>query len=196
MEATILRWTPRIALVTSVIVIGLCAVSIYILTHYEAETACSNAPTSKECQQIKVASDKARSIHSACVITRRAGLGCPAAERKKNARQQTSRSGSQPNPDPRSGPSPSEPSGPAGGDVGNGSTQPSPDPSPPPPGPPTNPPPPPPPGTGNPPLQPPSQGPISGLGSGLNNTVDSAQNAAQGLLDDVQGSTCKLGVLC
>ena len=87
MEATILRWTPRIALVTSVIVIALCGVSIYILTHYEAETACSTDPTSKECQQIKVASDKARSVHSACVITRRAGLGCPAAERKTSGSQ-------------------------------------------------------------------------------------------------------------
>lgn len=82
-EATILRWTPRIALVTSVIVLILCGVSVYILTHYEAETACSSDPASKECQQIKVISDKARTVHSACVITRIAGLGCPAAHESR-----------------------------------------------------------------------------------------------------------------
>ena len=82
-EATILRWTPRIALVTSVIVLILCGVSVYILTHYEAETACSSDPSSRECQQIKVESDKGRSVHSACVITRIAGLGCPAANESR-----------------------------------------------------------------------------------------------------------------
>lgn len=63
-EDTILRWTPRIALVTSVIVLILCAVSIYILT-YEAKTACSSDPSSREC------------------LTRIAGLGCPAANESR-----------------------------------------------------------------------------------------------------------------
>ena len=52
----------------------------YVVLEYQRKTACETDPAGRECQQIKVVSDGYRSVHSACVITRRAGLGCPAAD--------------------------------------------------------------------------------------------------------------------
>ncbi len=82
-EERLVKWSPRITLILSATVVVLAGVALFILVHYQPETACSNAPASKECQQIKVASDKARTPRSACVITRLAGLGCPALEARR-----------------------------------------------------------------------------------------------------------------
>ena len=83
LEEKLVKWSPTITLALCSVVAVLAAVALYILFNYQAETACSTAPASKECQQIKVASDKARTPRSACVITRLAGLGCPALEDRR-----------------------------------------------------------------------------------------------------------------
>lgn len=56
---------------------------VYVLTSYQVETACQKDSGGKECQQLKVDSDRERTPQSACVITRRAGLGCPALGQTK-----------------------------------------------------------------------------------------------------------------
>lgn len=42
---------------------------------------CQQDADSPACQQLKIETDRARSIQSACIITRKAGLGCPALSR-------------------------------------------------------------------------------------------------------------------
>lgn len=132
-------------------------------------------PHSRACQRIKIRSDRARSIRSACVITRKAGLGCPALERRQ--RRQANRndrggggdgsatdvSGPQPTPGGEpGGPGPADGGSPGGGGGGGGGGSP-PAPSP---GTPGSPGQPGPPGSPGPPGQPgppgrPAPGPVS-----------------------------------
>ena len=107
---------------------------VYVLTSYQVKTACETDPQGKECQRIKVESDKARSIRSACVITRLAGLGCPALDKRREREQNGSNNKStggddDATTDPGNGPAPgpSAPDGPTpggGGDGGGGSPDP------------------------------------------------------------------------
>ena len=58
----------------------LIATVTYDVLDYQPKTACQTDPAGRECQLLKVESDSYRTVHSACVITRIAGLGCPAAD--------------------------------------------------------------------------------------------------------------------
>lgn len=77
-EEALMRWLPKVLLGFLAVVIVLSGVAVYTLLEYQPKTACQRDSGGRECQQLKVESDRQRSKNSACVITRRAGLGCPA----------------------------------------------------------------------------------------------------------------------
>ena len=69
---------------------------------------CTLDPASRTCQRVRADGARAQSTHTACITTRKAGLGCPALEgRNRNAST---------DPDNGPGPGPSDPSGGARGD--------------------------------------------------------------------------------
>ena len=121
------------------------------------DAPCTVDPAGRECQRAKIRSDRHRSIRSACVITRKAGLGCPALVRKEGSDEPSSNQPSR--TDSGGGRPPSPPvdvdadgNGGGGGSVPVGDPPPSgspeppadpPTPNPPPPEPPKPPPPPP-----------------------------------------------------
>ena len=115
---------------------------VYVVFEYQRKTACERNPAGRECQALKVASDKTRSVRSACVILHKAGYRCPVGDvaRRINEREESRddpapRSPTGPRPAPRS--VPDQPAGPGagGGSGGGGNDQPQP-PSPPDPSPP------------------------------------------------------------
>lgn len=70
---------------------------------------CQINPSSAECQKVKIDSDRGRSVKSACVITNKAGLGCPALEGQRQRREGVDDGGGQKpsgQPGPPSGGSP------------------------------------------------------------------------------------------
>lgn len=84
-EDRLVKWSPRITLVLSATVVVLAGIAVYILIQYQPKTACQTDPAGRECQSLKVESDKYRTPRSACVITRLAGLGCPALEDRRRS---------------------------------------------------------------------------------------------------------------
>lgn len=126
----------------AVSILVLLGAVVYVVFEYQRKTACERDPASRECQQIKVESDKARSVRSACVILHKAGYRCPVGDvaRRINEREESRddpapRSPTGPRPAP--GPVPAQPDGAGGGSSGSGGGSPQPEPpSPPDPSPP------------------------------------------------------------
>lgn len=191
LDDKLIKWTPRITAILSFIVVLLAGTAVYILMEYQPKTACERNPVGKACQAIKIESDKARSVRSACVILKKAGYPCPVGDVRKRVEKKG-------NPDERS-PRPGSVDSPGAGDGGSsgGGVEPSPGPSPAPPTPtPPTPPDPPPTPPDPPPTENPS-GPLDGLTGPLNDTVDHAQDTVNGATDQVQETVCNLPVkLC
>lgn len=148
------------------------------------QSPCQENPTGRECQQVKVDSDRARTVGSACVITRKAGLGCPALEKQGGSDDAKPKNTAAPGAAPRGGsgsagpaPTPSEPS-PAG-------------PTPPPASPPSPPDPPDPPPDPPGPVPPPTPQPPS-VGSGADQVLDGVGQTVEG----AKGTVCGLAGVC
>lgn len=87
-----IRREPATAILTSLGV--LVAVGLYLMNESTADrvtvlerSPCQANPSSAKCQEIKIRSDRERSVASACVITTKAGLGCPALENGRQRRE-------------------------------------------------------------------------------------------------------------
>lgn len=116
-----IRREPATAILTSLGV--LVALGLFLQNEDTANrvtilerSPCQTNPRSARCQQIKVQSDRERSVRSACVITNKAGLGCPALEDGRRQREGV-------DDDPGGNPSPGQP-GPAPGPTPTNPTRP------------------------------------------------------------------------
>lgn len=114
------RSEPATVLLTSMGV--LVAVFLYWQNTQTAErvtvlerSPCQENPEGAKCQKIKVDSDRERSVKSACVITVKAGLGCPALEATRQRREGVDADSGNP---PSGSPGPGVEPGPASNAVG------------------------------------------------------------------------------
>lgn len=169
---------------------------VYVITNYQPETACQVDPTSRECQKLKIESDKDRTPRSACVITRRAGLGCPVLQRRRERLQKEERASDDPSKQnagtqSRGGGGEGDPVGDGGNGSSDGTGPSSPAPTTPDPQPPS-PPDPPYPTPPNPP-QPPQPTPDNpSLGSGIDSTLDGVNEVVEG----TKGTVCNVAGVC
>lgn len=199
-EDWLMKNSPRILTGLLAIVVVLIGVAVYILIQYQPKTACQTNPQGRECQQIKVESDKARTPRSACVITRLAGLGCPAledrrAKAKDNEKRQpegdtnapstqgtSSNEGSTVQPQSSGPPSGS---GGGGGSAGGGVVEPPvdpPAPEPQEPSPPASPP--------SPSPEPPAQSPSPSVGQTVDGVIGTVDDATGGVVCSLPVALC------
>lgn len=193
-EERLVRWSPRITLVLSGIVVILAGLAVYTLMNYQPKSACSDDPAGDKCQQLFKDTIRAFGPETLDVLIhkldRRVRIR-PNRKDRDHASQPPSRPSSQPDSDGGGGPVPAQPPNPGGGGSDDGGSGGSPGPTPSPPAPPTPAPPPPSPDPPAPPPEPPTPpGPLGGVKDGLHDAIGVLPEPAQDVVCSLPVRAC------